>query len=244
VSRLLSEPTSRLSGSSLHSNAIGSLPDDWLSALGEAAFPAELESIDARLAEDQARGTVYPPAADVFAAFRLTPFASVRAVILGQDPYHRPGQAHGLAFSVPDSCAPLPPSLRNIRAELLSDVGLPSPPSGSLVPWARHGVLLLNTALTVREGTPGSHGGGLWSPVVDGVLAVIAAKPDPVAFLLWGRRAHDRGRGIDSERHPHVLSAHPSPLSAHRGFLGSRPFSRANAALVARGAAPIDWSLG
>jgi uracil-DNA glycosylase len=223
--------------------AIGTIPADWRSALGEAASPAVLESIDARVAEDRALGTVYPPAEDVFAALRLTPLASVRAVILGQDPYHRPGQAHGLAFSVPDGCSPLPPSLRNIRAELLSDVGLASPPSGSLVPWARQGVLLLNTALTVREGMPGSHGGGLWSPVVDRVLAAIAAKRDPVAFLLWGRRAHDRARGIESERHAHVLSAHPSPLSAHRGFLGSRPFSRANVALVARDAAPIDWSL-
>jgi uracil-DNA glycosylase len=223
--------------------AIGTLPDDWTSALGEAASPAVLESIDGRVAEDRARGTVYPPAGDVFAAFRLTPFALVRAVILGQDPYYRPGQAHGLAFSVPDGCAPHPPSLRNIRAELLSDVGLPSPPSGSLVPWARQGVLLLNTALTVREGIPGSHGGGLWNPVVDGILAAIEAKPDPVAFLLWGRSAHDRARGIDSERHPLVLSAHLSPLSAHRGFLGSRPFSRANAALIARGVAPIQWSL-
>lgn len=224
--------------------AIGTMPDDWKDALGEAASPVVLETIDARVAEERARGRVYPPVVDVFAAFRLTPFASVRAVILGQDPYHRPGQAHGLAFSVPDGCAPLPPSLRNIRAELLSDLGLPSPPSGSLVAWARRGVLLLNTALTVREGTPGSHGGGVWDPVVDGVLAAISANPDPVAFLLWGQRAHERARIIDSERHPQVLSAHPSPLSAHRGFLGSRPFSRANAALVARGAAPIDWSMG
>ena len=187
--------------------AIGVMPEDWQDALGEAASPDVLESIDARVAEDRARGAVYPPAHDVFAAFRLTPFASVRAVILGQDPYHHPGQAHGLAFSVPDGCTPLPPSLRNIRAELPSDVGLPSPPSGSLVPWTRQGVLLLNTALTVREGIPGSHGGGLWNPVVDGVLAAIAAKPDPVVLLLVGRRAHDRARGIDSERHPHVLSA-------------------------------------
>lgn len=223
--------------------AIGVMPEDWQDALGEAASPAVLESIDARVAEDRARGAVYPPAEDVFAAFRLTPFASVRAVILGQDPYHGPGQAHGLAFSVPDGCAPLPPSLRNIRAELLSDVGLPSPPSGSLVPWTRHGVLLLNTALTVREGIPGSHGGGFWNPVVDGVLAAIAANPELVAFLLWGRRAQDRARNIDSENQPHLLSAHPSPLSAHRGFLGSRPFSRANTALVLHGAAPIDWSL-
>ena len=223
--------------------AIGGMPEDWQDALGEAASPAVLESIDARVAEDRARGPVYPPADDVFAAFRLTPFASVRAVILGQDPYHRPGRAHGLAFSVPDGSAPLPPSLRNIRAELLSDVGLPSPASGSLVPWARHGVLLLNTALTVREGIPGSHGGGFWNPFVDGVIAAIASKPEPVAFLLWGRRAQDRARNIDSERQPHVLSAHPSPLSAHRGFLGSQPFSRANAALIILGATPIDWSL-
>lgn len=219
------------------------VPGPWRAQLSGAIADPRFATLAAFVAAERRQVDVYPPPNLVFHALALTPPQAVRAVILGQDPYHRPGQAHGLAFSVPDGCAPLPPSLRNIRAELLSDVGLPSPPSGSLVPWARHGVLLLNTALTVREGMPGSHAEGLWDPVIDGILAVIAAEPDPVAFLLWGRRAQDRARGIDSERHPQVLSAHPSPLSAHRGFLGSRPFSRANAALVARGAAPIDWSL-
>jgi uracil-DNA glycosylase len=219
------------------------MPDDWKGALGKAASPEALESIDARVARNRAQGPVYPLPDDVFAALRLTPFASVRAVILGQDPYHRPGQAHGLAFSVPDGFMPPPPSLRNIRAELLSDLGLAAPISGSLARWADHGVLLLNTALTVREGLPGSHGRSLWDPVVAGVLAAITAKREPVAFLPWGRHAQEWARLIDGERHPLVLSAHPSPLSAHRGFLGSRPFSRANAALVERGASPIDWSL-
>jgi uracil-DNA glycosylase len=222
---------------------IGTLPGDWSDAIGEAASCEVLKSIDARVAVDRARGAVYPPAADVFTAFRLTPFGSVRAVILGQDPYHRPGQAHGLAFSVPDGCAPLPPSLRNIRAELLSDLGLAAPPSGSLARWADHGVLLLNTALTVREGSPGSHGRSFWEPFIAGAIAAIAEKTEPVACLLWGRHAQGWARRVDGDRHPLVPSAHPSPLSARRGFLGSRPFSRANAALAERGAAPVDWSL-
>ncbi len=222
---------------------IGTLPGDWTEAIGEAASREVLESIDARVALDSDRGAVYPPAADVFAAFRLTPFACVRAVILGQDPYHRPGQAHGLAFSVPDGCAPLPPSLRNIRAELLSDLGLAAPASGSLAPWADHGVLLLNTALTVRHCSPGSHGRTFWDPFIAGTIAAIAAKDEPVAFLLWGGHAQGWARLIDGDRHPLVPSAHPSPLSARRGFVGSRPFSRANAALIERGALPLAWSL-
>ena len=223
--------------------AIGTLPGDWIAAIGGAASREALQSIDARVAFDRARGAVYPPAADVFAAFRRTPFACVRAAILGQDPYHRPGQAHGLAFSVPDGRAPLPPSLRNIRAELLSDLGFAAPASGSLARWADHGVLLLNTALTVREGSPGSHGRSFWEPFIAGAIAAIAEKTEPVAFLLWGRNARGWARLIDDDRHPLVPSAHPSPLSARRGFLGSRPFSRANAALAERGATPVDWSL-
>ncbi len=164
-------------------------------------------------------------------------------MILGQDPYHRLGQAHGLAFSVPDGRAPLPPSLRNIRAELLSDLGFAAPASGSLARWADHGVLLLNTALTVREGSPGSHGRNFWVPFIAGAIAAIAGKSEPVAFLLWGRHAQGWARLVDGDRHPLVPSAHPSPFSARRGFLGSRPFSRANAALLERGALPIDWSL-
>ena len=222
--------------------AFEAIPDDWMNALGEAASTAVLELIDRRVAEARARETVFPPAADVFAALRLTRFASVRAVILGQDPYHRPGQAHGLAFSVPYGCAPLPPSLRNIRAELLSDVGLPSQPSGSLVPWARHGVLLLNSVLTVESGKAGSHSGWGWEQFTDAVIKAVNDQPGPTAFLLWGRAARTKARLVDRNRHVVHEAGHPSPLS-YRHFKGRAGFAEVNGALVARGFAPIDWSL-
>lgn len=220
--------------------AFETLPQDWAAVL--PGWTAERRAaVIARVRAASADRPIAPD--DPFRALRLVAPGEVRAVILGQDPYHRPGQAHGLAFSVPDGCAPLPPSLRNIRAELLSDLGLAAPASGSLAQWADHGVLLLNTALTVREGSPGSHGRSFWGPFIAGAIAAIADKEEPVAFLVWGRHAQGWARLIDGDRHPLVPSAHPSPLSARRGFLGSRPFSRANAALAERGAAPVDWSL-
>lgn len=223
--------------------AIGTIPADWQVALGAAASPEALDPIAAFVAEQRALGSVFPDREHVFAALAATTYAAVRAVILGQDPYPAAGHAEGLAFSVPDDVRPLPPSLRNILAELHADLGFVLPDGGSLAPWARHGVLLLNTVLTVREGGPGSHRGQGWEALTDAIVAAVVAKDEPVAFLLWGKHAQVKGRLINERRHVVLRAAHPSPLSARRGFLGTRPFSTANRELVRRGALPVDWGL-
>jgi uracil-DNA glycosylase len=194
------------------------------------------------VAGQRARHTVFPPADQVFAALHLTPYESTRVVILGQDPYHGPRQAHGLCFSVQDGVPP-PPSLVNIFAELHSDLGVKAPTHGNLEPWARQGVLLLNTSLTVRSGVAASHQGKGWETFTDEVLRTVNAKPHPVVFILWGAHARKKKELIDLSRHTVIESAHPSPLSARNGFFGSKPFSRTNDALVAAGLAPIDWCL-
>jgi len=222
---------------------IDEIPPHWGSELDLAALGPTLRKLDAFVAEERRANEVYPAPCDVFAALRLTPFAAVRAVILGQDPYHGPCQAHGLAFSVPDGVSPLPPSLRTIRAELVADLGLPLPESGSLKRWARHGVLLLNTVLTVRGGVAGSHRRHGWETFTDAIVGAVSAKPGPVAFLLWGRAAQAKIKLIDQDRHIVLTAAHPSPLSA-KGFRDMRPFSSANAALKSQRAPAIDWSLG
>jgi uracil-DNA glycosylase len=192
--------------------------------------------------DERARGPVHPPDDEVFTALHLTSFASTRVVILGQDPYHGAGQAHGLAFSVRDGVR-VPPSLANIHKELNTDLGLPVPAHGSLEGWARQGVLLLNTTLTVRGGAAASHRGHGWETFTDRVIRVVDGKSEHVVFILWGGHARTKKALIDRRRHTILESAHPSPLSAHQGFLGSRPFSRANAALEAHGQTPIDWRL-
>ena len=197
-------------------------------------------ALDRRLAA--AAGPVYPERERVFRALELTPLADVRVVILGQDPYHRPGQAHGLAFSVPRG-ASVPPSLANIFRELHADLGIAPPGHGDLTAWARRGVLLLNTTLTVGEGNPGGHAGWGWSDVTDAVLRAVGAKPEPVVFLLWGRHARAKAPLTNGPDKIRIEAPHPSPLSAFRGFLGSRCFSRANRALQACGAESVDWSL-
>ena len=191
---------------------------------------------------ERSRYPVYPPQDEVFAALHLTPFADVKVLILGQDPYHGPGQAHGLCFSVRPGVPP-PPSLLNIFTELESDLGIPKPEHGSLVRWAEQGVLLLNTTMTVRGGQAGSHQKKGWETFTDEVIRAVSAKEDMVAFVLWGSAARRKKELIDTSRHFVVESAHPSPLAAHRGFFGSRPFSRINDALVAAGREPVDWSL-
>ncbi len=185
---------------------------------------------------------VYPPVDEVFAALRLTPYADVKVMILGQDPYHGPGQAHGLCFSVRRGVR-VPPSLRNIHKELHADLGLAIPGHGNLDAWASQGVLLLNATLTVRGGAAASHQKHGWETFTDQVIRVVNAKQDPVVFILWGASARRKRALIDTGRHTIIESAHPSPLSAHNGFLGSRPFSQANAALVAAGREPVDWDL-
>lgn len=182
---------------------------------------------------------VYPPRGQVYRALELTAPDAVRVVLLGQDPYPSPGQAHGLCFSVPAGVAP-PASLRNIFRELRDDVAA-TPSSGNLTPWARQGVLLLNTVLTVRAGEPGSHRGRGWERLTDAVVDAVTAGPEPVVFLLWGKDAQTKAERVDGSRHTLLPAPHPSPLSAWRGFFGNRPFSRANRALRGAGRDEVDW---
>jgi uracil-DNA glycosylase len=194
------------------------------------------------VATERARAKVYPEHEDVFAALHLTPYAETRVLILGQDPYHGPGQAHGLCFSVRQG-VPAPPSLVNILKELHEDLGCAVPEHGCLDSWARNGVLLLNAVLTVRAHAAASHAGKGWETFTDEVIRTVAAKEHRVVFVLWGNYARKKRALIDTSRHVVIESAHPSPLSAHNGFFGSRPFSRANAALTEAGLPPVDWCL-
>lgn len=194
------------------------------------------------LLEEKSRYRIYPPGGQIFAAFNYTPFNQVKVVILGQDPYHGPGQAHGLCFSVPDG-VPKPPSLQNIFKEIQDDLGIPVPGSGNLEKWARQGVLLINATLTVRANQPGSHQGKGWERFTDAVIRIISENKDGVVFLLWGNYAQAKEAIIDTSKH-HILSApHPSPLSASRGFFGCRHFSKTNIILTSAGKQAIDWSL-
>lgn len=215
---------------------------DWnpvLKAELEKPYFAELRSF---VDEERRRHQVFPPADEVFAALHLTPYADVKVLILGQDPYHGPGQAHGLCFSVRRG-VDVPPSLVNIYTELESDLGVPRPDHGNLEAWARQGVLLLNATLTVRARQAASHQKKGWETFTDAVIRAVNDKPERVVFILWGSSARQKKALVDTSRHVVIESPHPSPLSAHRGFFGSRPFSRTNAALVAAGREPVDWSL-
>lgn len=226
---------------------IGALPPDWRAALGLAASDGPFAGIADFVGNRRSSGlTVLPDAERVFASLESTRLASVRAVILGQDPYPDPRYATGLAFSIPaDPALPLPRSLLAIRRELAVDRGIVSPAHGSLEQWAKHGVLLLNTALTVQVEEPRSHRGAGWAKLTDAIIKLVADGDRPVAFLLWGAHAQTKAHLIDRERHVVVCSPHPSPLAKARGhaFEGSHPFSRADQYLVLRGAAPIDWAL-
>ncbi len=193
-------------------------------------------------AELHAGKTIYPPPRRIFAALDATPFEQVKVVILGQDPYHGPGQAHGLCFSVLPGVAP-PPSLVNIFAEIQSDLGIARPDHGCLLPWARQGVLLLNSVLTVERGLAGSHQGKGWEGFTDAVVDHLNRERDGLVFLLWGSPAQAKGRLVDATRHRILKAPHPSPLSAHRGFLGCRHFSLANQWLIEHHQAPILWQL-
>ncbi len=215
---------------------------DWNPVLrGEFAKPY-WHQLQKFVTSERSQFTVFPPATDVFAALHLTTYADTRVVILGQDPYHGPKQAHGLCFSVRPGVA-VPPSLANVYKELRTDLDITTPRHGNLEAWARQGVLLLNTTLTVRAGQAASHQGHGWEIFTDQVLRTVNDKQQPVVFLLWGAAARKKKALIDLTRHVVLESAHPSPLSAHNGFFGSRPFSKTNAALVAAGLAPIDWLL-
>jgi len=197
---------------------------------------------DTLKAEKQQQKTIYPPGPLIFNAFQATPFDNVKVVILGQDPYHNPGQAHGLSFSVPQGIQP-PPSLVNIFKEIHSDLGLPIPRHGNLEQWAHQGVLLLNASLTVLANQPMSHSKIGWHHFTDDVIKLISEKKEHVVFILWGRFAQGKEELIDTSKHLVIKSAHPSPLSAHNGFFGSKPFSKANAWLESKGIEPINWKL-
>lgn len=215
---------------------------DWYAVLHEAFAAPSFHELRSFLIEERRHHTVYPKGSQIFNAFDACPFRSVRLVILGQDPYHGPGQANGLAFSVPQGIA-TPPSLQNIFKELQRDLGQPVPQAGDLGHWARQGVLLLNATLTVRADQAGSHQGRGWEPFTDAVIQQLSSLRSGLVFLLWGRYAQEKGRLIDRDRH-HILTApHPSPLSAHRGFIGCGHFSKANALLQQQGGPPIDWNL-
>lgn len=192
------------------------------------------------IAHERLVSTVFPPAQDVYAALELTPFESTKVVVLGQDPYHGLGQAHGLSFSVRGN-TPIPPSLRNIFQELFTDVAIQREQNGDLTGWALQGVLLLNTSLTVREGEPGSHKNRGWEHITDTVMSALNEKPTRVVFVLWGAHARNKKTLITQAHHVVIESAHPSPLSAHRGFFGSKPFSQINSALEDAGLSPINW---
>ena len=194
------------------------------------------------LKQEYASHEIYPPMQDIFNALRYTSYSDVKAVLLGQDPYHGPGQAHGLCFSVRPGVAP-PPSLQNIFKELQSDMGLPAPHSGCLIPWAKEGVLMLNTTLTVRRGEANSHSKIGWTKFTDAIIQKLNDHEQPIVFLLWGSNARSKKALITNPNHLILETVHPSPLSAHQGFFGSRHFSQCNEFLMAHGIAPIDWTL-
>ena len=221
---------------------IPQLAADWAEQLENVHGAPELPAILERLMKECERGTVYPPCEDIFRAFLLTPFKKVRVVILGQDPYHGPGQAHGLSFSVPRGVRS-PPSLRNIFKEIQRDLGIPPSMSGDLTPWAQQGILLLNASLTVRAGDPGSHQKIGWQQFTDAVIARLSAEREGIIFLLWGNLAWRKEALIDTARHHVLKAAHPSPLSAYRGFSGCGHFSKVNELLQEQGSEPINWSL-
>ncbi|MGE7138927.1 uracil-DNA glycosylase [Luteibacter sp. NPDC031894] len=219
------------------------LEPSWKARIGDYLDRPEMLALSAFLREEKAQGKViYPPGPDIFNAFAHTPFDKVRVVILGQDPYHGPGQAHGLSFSVRPGVR-VPPSLLNMVKEIEDCLGIPRPDHGCLTPWADRGVLLLNAVLTVEAGNAGSHQGRGWEGFTDAAIAALNREREGLVFMLWGSHAQRKGQLIDGERHLVLRSVHPSPLSAHRGFMGCGHFAKANAYLVSRGEPPVDWSL-
>ena len=218
---------------------IGNSWDDKLSGEFDKDYYLQLREF---LKEEYSSRTVYPDMYDIFNALKYTPYEDVRAVILGQDPYHEPGQAHGLCFSVQKGVE-IPPSLMNIYRELEADLGIAPPRHGCLESWARNGVLLLNTVLTVREHAAHSHKGKGWEVFTDHVIRLLNERPEPMVFILWGRPAGRKADLITSPQHEIITGAHPSPLSAYKGFFGGRYFSRTNDFLVRSGSRPIDWRI-
>jgi uracil-DNA glycosylase len=219
------------------------LAPSWKARVGDYLLRPDMQDLAAFLRQRRREGArIYPPGPRILAALDATPFERVKVVILGQDPYHGAGQAHGLCFSVQPG-VPIPPSLRNIFKELQRDLGVPMPDHGCLTPWAQRGVLLLNAVLTVEDGQAGSHQARGWEGFTDHVIDVLNREREHLVFMLWGSQAQARGQRIDADRHCVLRAPHPSPLSAHRGFIGCGHFSAANAYLAQHGQQPIDWSL-
>lgn len=216
------------------------LPSAWREAMTPYLDPAIVAGLNSFVEAEYGKYDVFPPLGDLFAAFRLCSLESARVLILGQDPYHKAGQAHGLSFSVRAGVA-LPPSLRNIFKEITSDLGVAPPPNGDLTAWAVQGVLLLNAVLTVRAGKPASHAGKGWEHFTDAAIKALNAKGDRVVYLLWGAYARQKAALVANPKHVVVEAGHPSPMNP-RGFLGTQPFSLCNAALVESGLSPIRWS--
>ena len=216
--------------------------NDWDDVLKDLFASENYLKIREFLKKEYSERVIYPPMYDIFNAFKLTPYSEVKAVILGQDPYHEPDQAHGLCFSVKDGVK-IPPSLVNIYKEIKSDLGITEPESGNLTKWGEQGVLLLNTTLTVRRGAANSHKDCGWTAFTDEVIKKLASREKPMVFILWGANARSKKAFIDGKKHLILESAHPSPLSCYNGFFGSRPFSKTNAFLTAHGQTPINWDL-
>jgi len=216
------------------------IEESWKQHLQSEFDKPYFETLTAFVREEYRRGRCYPPGKLIFNAFNLCPFDKVKVVLIGQDPYHEPGQAMGLCFSVNDGI-PFPPSLQNIFKEIEGDLGIPVPQSGNLTRWAQQGVMLLNATLTVREHQAGSHQGRGWETFTDAVIQALATQREHLVFILWGSYAQKKGAFIDRTRHLVLTSAHPSPLSAYRGFFGNKHFSKANAYLQAQGIEPISW---
>lgn len=216
--------------------------NDWEQVVGGELEKPYYKQMRSFLSNQYREHIIYPHMNDIYNALHYTPYKSVKAVILGQDPYHGPNQAHGLSFSVQPGIKP-PPSLVNIYKELQDDLSYPMVKHGSLVSWAKQGVLLLNAVLTVQGGQPGSHQGIGWEQFTSRIVEALNEREAPIVFILWGKHAQDKAASIDRSRHCVIASAHPSPFAAHRGFFGSRPFSRANAFLRAAGMEEINWQL-
>lgn len=216
--------------------------NEWDTLLQDEFQKDYYQQLRAFLTEEYKSGPVYPPKEDIFNALKYTSYSDVKLVILGQDPYHGPGQAHGMCFSVRPG-VPMPPSLQNIFKELHDDIGIFPPKTGYLVPWAREGVLLLNTVLTVRDGQPNSHKNQGWEQLTDRIITLLGEREQPIVFLLWGSHARKKKELIHAPQHLILECAHPSPLSAHRGFFGCEHFSKANQFLYDHGIDPVDWNV-
>lgn len=223
------------------SNSPPKIEESWLESLRDEFSSSYFEELKLFLQEEKKQYQIFPPGQEIFSAFNLAPLTAVKVVIIGQDPYHGKGQAHGLCFSVPDGIS-VPPSLVNIYKELNSDLNIPIPKTGNLEKWARQGVLLLNATLTVRAGQAGSHQGKGWETFTDQVIKTVSDLRAGVVFLLWGKFAQEKQKLIDREKHFILTAPHPSPFSANRGFLGCHHFSETNRILVENGLEPVDWN--